>query len=127
MNTNYTSKITDGSIYDVSTYSDRDLYNILDLDNPSDRELEAKILSMVNKYTRMKGNLSSDMLAQFFIDIHTRFFDLPEDENAEEEDEEYETDPDTDTEYEGFIDYGETMNLQANDVNVPKDPGVNVI
>ena len=128
MNTNYTSKITEGSIYDVSTYSDRDLYNILDLDNPTDRELEAKILSMVNKYTRMRGNLSSDMLAQFFIDIYARFFELPDDESRSEyEEDENETDPDTDTEYEGFIDYGETMNLQANNVNVPTEPGVDVI
>lgn len=67
------------SFYDVNSYSDRELYDILELDNPSDRVLEAKILSMVNKYTRMAGNMSADMLAQFFIDIYARFFDLAED------------------------------------------------
>ena len=106
MDTYFTSNnITTGSIYDVSTYSDRELYDILDLDNPTDRELEAKILTMVNKYTRT-GNLSSDMLAQFFIDIYTRFFEVPEDNseyNTEnEEDQDTDTDTDTDTYYEGF-------------------------
>jgi hypothetical protein len=114
MNTNSNSnKITTGSIYDVSTYSDRDLYNILDLDNPSDRELEAKILAMVNKYTRMKGNLSSDMLAQFFIDIYTRFFDIPESESEYDTENEHEEEYDSDSEpeYEGFTtDYSEPMN-----------------
>ena len=47
------------SIYDVNSYTDRELYDILELDNPSDRVLEAKILSMVNKYTRMAGNMSA--------------------------------------------------------------------
>jgi hypothetical protein len=66
------------SIYDVQSYTDDELYNILELDNPSDRILEAKILSMVNKYSRMAGNMSADMLAKFFIDIYARFFDLAE-------------------------------------------------
>jgi len=128
MDTNSNSnKITAGSIYDVSTYSDRDLYNILDLDDPSDRELEAKILAMVNKYTRMKGNLSSDMLAQFFIDIYTRFFDIPDDES--EYDTENETperyDSDTETEYEGFTaDYGNLMVQKVNGLNIAPEYNV---
>lgn len=125
MDTNINSnKITTGSIYDVSTYSDQDLYNILDLNNPSDRELEAKILAMVNKYTRMKGNLSSDMLAQFFIDIYTRFFDIPEGESEydteNENAEEYDSDADQD--YEGFTaDYGETMIAKVDGLNVKSE------
>jgi hypothetical protein len=131
MNSN-SNNITTGSIYDVSTYSDQDLYNILDLNNPSDRELEAKILAMVNKYTRMKGTLSADMLAQFFIDIYARFFEMPEQES------EYDTDYDTDNEEtdeveydqtrrEGFqVEYGDTMNLKNESVNIPSDPGVDV-
>ena len=74
------------SIYDVNAYSDQELYDILELDNPTDRVLEAKILSMVNKYTRMSGNMSADMLAQFFIDIYSRFFDVAEDEYPDEYD-----------------------------------------
>ncbi len=32
-------------LYDVSSYSDSELYELLDLNNPTDRELEAKIIS----------------------------------------------------------------------------------
>jgi hypothetical protein len=93
------------SIYDVNSYSDQELYDILELDNPTDRVLEAKILSMVNKYTRMSGNMSADMLAQFFIDIYTRFFDV-------------ETPEDDDT-IEGFqTSFGNVFSLTAN-VSVP--------
>lgn len=116
---NNSNQITTGSIYDVTTYSDKDIFNILDLNNPSDRELEAKILTMVNKYTRMKGTLSADMLAKFFIDIYNRFFEMPEQDSESE----YYTDYDTDNDSvnsdsrnslrEGFQDsYDNTMNLQ---------------
>jgi len=37
-------------IYDVNKYTDEELYNILDLINPSDRELEAKIFFLIHKY-----------------------------------------------------------------------------
>lgn len=69
-------KTTD--LYDVSTYSEKELYAILDLDNPSDRVLEAKILSMVNKYSHMHGN-DAELLTNFFINIYTHFFDTEPD------------------------------------------------
>jgi len=70
---------TNNDLYDVRTYTDEELYNVLELNNPSDRELEAKILLMVNKYTRMGGD-AADKLAQFFIDIYSHFFDISDDE-----------------------------------------------
>lgn len=71
--------------YEVSQYTEQELYTILDLNNPSDRELEAKILSYVRKYSNF-GNASGDKLAQFFIDIYKRFFEVeePRDETTEE-------------------------------------------
>lgn len=71
--------------YDVSQYTEQELYTILDLNNPSDRELEAKILSYVRKYSNF-GNASGDKLAQFFINIYKRFFEEEEEEheNVEE-------------------------------------------
>ncbi len=36
--------------YDVATYSDAEIYDILDLSSPTDRELEAKILHMIWRY-----------------------------------------------------------------------------
>ena len=68
-----------GDIYNVNGYSDKELYNILDLINPTDRELEAKILHMVWKYDNM-GN--GNTLSTFFRSIYDRFFEYG---NNEEE------------------------------------------
>jgi len=62
-------------IYDVNKYTDEELYNILDLVNPSDRELEAKIFHMINKYKNMQ-NESGNKLAIFFNNIYARFFEI---------------------------------------------------
>lgn len=58
-------------IYNVNGYSEKELYDILDLMNPTDRELEAKILHMIWKYDNM-GN--SSHLSSFFRSIYDRFF-----------------------------------------------------
>jgi len=81
-----TNKRSDDEIYDVSTYSDAELFDILDLSQPTDRELEAKIIFLYRKYKNMQ-NKSGDELAQFFLDIHNHFF---ENEKEEEDDEETE-------------------------------------
>jgi len=74
--------------YDVSQYTDEQLFRILDLNNPSDRELEAKILTMVRKYSNF-GNSAGDKLTQFFIDIYNHFFENdepdPNDDDQEKE------------------------------------------
>ena len=64
-------------LYDVSKYTDEQLYNILDMDNPSDRELEAKIVHLINKYSNMQ-NEAGYKLAVFFQNIYSHFFDLNE-------------------------------------------------
>ena len=61
-------------IYNVSSYSDDELFAILDLVNPTDRELEAKILHMIWKYENF-GNESGDRLVRFFKEIFDHFFD----------------------------------------------------
>ena len=66
-------------IYDINGYTDPELYAILDLSNPTDRELEAKILHMIWKYENF-GNASGDRLVRFFNDIYARFFDTGEQE-----------------------------------------------
>ena len=43
------SRMKKEDIYDISSYSDNELYEILDLVNPTDRELEAKILMMIHE------------------------------------------------------------------------------
>lgn len=82
-------------LYDVSAYSDEELFDILELDNPSDRVLEAKILSMVHRYDSMEGE-EAEMLSAFFIEIYTRFFDTEIDHS----------DSDSSDIEEGFVGYG---------------------
>ena len=55
--------------YNVNNYSDEELYKILDINNPSDRELEARINSLIFKYSNM-DNDSGNKLADFFSDIY---------------------------------------------------------
>ena len=81
----------DDEIYNVNEYSDVDLYTMLDLNNPSDRELEAKILTTIDKY-RETDNTS---LETFFEDVYSHFFEEDEEDEEEEEEED-------DDEKEGF-------------------------
>lgn len=70
------------NIYDVNKYTDEELYNILDLVNPTDRELEAKIFYMINKYKNIQ-NESGNNLAIFFNNIYARFFEIVDVDNDE--------------------------------------------
>tara|TARA_Y100000816_G_scaffold291476_1_gene282947 strand:+ start:4526 stop:7798 length:3273 start_codon:yes stop_codon:yes gene_type:complete len=70
--------------YNVKNYSDKDLYNILDLVNPTDRELEAKLNNMIWKYDNIGGE-SGEKLSKFFTDIYEHFFEVDEEEEEEEE------------------------------------------
>ena len=102
-------------VYNVDNYTDKELYDILDLTDPSDRVLEAKINSMIVKYETI-GNDSGDELAKFFKDIYERFFEVEYDTDADEEQNETEVQPpdfskkeDTEkkdsSESEGVVDY----------------------
>ena len=73
---------TKNDIYDINKYTDVELYNILDIVNPTDRELEARILFLIHKYENMQ-NKSGDELANFFTNIYNHFFET-EDENGDE-------------------------------------------
>jgi len=69
-------------IYDVNKYTDEELYNILDLINPTDRELEAKVFFLIHKYENMQ-NQSGNELANFFKQIYNHFFETSDDEYEE--------------------------------------------
>jgi len=60
--------------YDIQNYTDEQLFRILDLDNPSDRELEAKILHLIWKYSNFH-NESGQKLMDFFQNMYDHFFD----------------------------------------------------
>jgi len=70
--------------YDISQYTDGELYSILDLNHPTDRELEAKLIHMINKYSSMQ-NESGYRLANFFQNIYSHFFEEEEEEGYERE------------------------------------------
>ena len=71
--------------YDINDYTDEQCFELLDLNNPSDRELEMKIIQQMDKYEN-----KSKRLYNFFEQMYDRFFDEEEDEEEEEEDEEEE-------------------------------------
>lgn len=71
--------------YDISNYTDAQLYKILDIDNPTDRELEAKIILLVNKYDRIPTP-DGQNLSIFFRNVYNHFFN-DEDEDEDESNE----------------------------------------
>jgi hypothetical protein len=71
---------TENQIYEVSKYTDKELFDILDLINPTDRELEAKIIFLYERYRNMQ-NKSGNELAKFFKDIYEHFFGLDEEDD----------------------------------------------
>jgi hypothetical protein len=100
-------------IYDINGYTDPELYAILDLSNPTDRELEAKILHMIWKYENF-DNASGDRLVRFFNDIYTHFFDSGEQDNIIEGME-------TSTAAAGFADVASFADRTPPDQNIGRD------
>ena len=74
------NKNSQNDMYDINKYTDEELFNILDVNSPTDRELEARILFLVNRYENMQ-NKSGDELATFFKQIYNHFFDASDDED----------------------------------------------
>jgi hypothetical protein len=71
-------------IYDVSTYTDAELYDVLDLVNPSDAELEAKIVMMLQKYESDESDEGQE-LYHFYDKIYNRFFEDDNEDQPQEE------------------------------------------
>ena len=61
-------------LYDITKYSDNELYEMLDLNNPTDRELEAKILSVIDQYSHVEGT-NATQIKSFFEDVYSHFFE----------------------------------------------------
>ena len=101
-------------LYNIEAYTDEELYDILDVNNPTDRELEAKILFMIHKYEKMNPR-SGKKLSTFFESVYDHFFD---DEDGEETKDENATNEETEleNEQEGFTNLN---NLVKNTTKVP--------
>jgi hypothetical protein len=74
--------------YNVNNYTDNELFDLLDLTNPTDRVLEAKIIQMINKYSIIQ-NESGKKLTEFFQNIYDHFFYDEEDDEIENEEDEF--------------------------------------
>ena len=60
------------NMYNIETYTDAELLDVLDLNNPTDRELEAKIVSLIRKYENMQNQ--SVKQHHFKVNERLRFF-----------------------------------------------------
>ena len=69
------------NLYDIQEYTEKELFEILDLNSPTDRELEAKILMNIHKYQDVETK-AGKKLVEFFESMYNYFFD---DEEEEEE------------------------------------------
>ena len=65
--------------YEVNNYSDEQLYDILDMNHPTDRELEAKIIQMMRKYENIPTEIGKKLYT-FFDNMYKRFFDTDSDD-----------------------------------------------
>ena len=68
-------------VYNVNNYSDSELYDILDMNHPTDRELEAKLIQMIRKYEDIPSDVGKQLYT-FFDNIYKRFFDDPDDDDT---------------------------------------------
>ena len=77
----YSIFITNMSEFDIDKYNANDLYELLGVEpSISDRELEAKILSMINQYKNAKVTSNGrdneyDQVINFMIEIYKFFFE----------------------------------------------------
>ena len=79
-------KYGDDDIYDVSKYSDPELYQIVGLhETVSDEELEATLWKHIHHYQQVR-NPTGAMLAQFFYDMYKRWFEVSDDDDESDED-----------------------------------------
>ena len=75
------------NLYNIDEYTDAELYNILDLVDPSDRVLEARIIQLIHKYQGMNSE-PGQKFTQFFKNMYNHFF---YDDNSDDEISSYQT------------------------------------
>lgn len=76
----------DPDAYNVKKYTDVELFELMDLTHPSDRELEARIIQLIRKYSIIH-NQSGRLIKKFFEDVYDHFFDNEEEDDDEDDDE----------------------------------------
>ena len=101
-------------LYNIESYDEGEMYSILDLVNPSDRELEAKLLMMIDKYNNINSK-SGDKLKKFFQNMYNHFFS-----NEEESDNEYDSEDEDDI-IETMVNIKENKEALKNSVDNQKE------
>jgi hypothetical protein len=69
-------------IHNIDSFTDNELFDILDLNSPTDRELEAKILFYIRKYKDL-NNEAADKLVTFFENVYDHFFESIQEEQED--------------------------------------------
>lgn len=64
-------------LYNIEKYSEDELFQMLDLNNPTDRELEAKLLFTIEKYSELHEP-DAKQIHTFFEDAYAYFFENDE-------------------------------------------------
>ena len=105
----------DRNIYDVNTYSDKELLDILDLTNPTDRELEAKLILYIRKYDNI-DSLSAKLLSKFYHDIYYHFFEVEEDEDEVEVEQNVKNENENENENENKFGFGALFGFGNNKI-----------
>lgn len=80
--------------YDVKKYTDKELFELMDLSNPTDRELEARIIQLIRKYSTIHND-TGRVIMKFFQDVYDHFF---EEDEEDQEDKDEDDDDDNDQE-----------------------------
>lgn len=133
--------------YQASDYTEKELIeDILGLKDPTDSELEARIIQMIDKYNQVESTANEKLLYDFFNDVYNRFFTTEEEQQEqatvsdanENIEEEYQIEPDsyvlTNTDANGAptrlnaqnTNSNETssINANANNIQVTKQVGL---
>lgn len=87
-------------IYNINEYTNAELLDILDLNHPSDRELEAKIIMMIEKYSNSPNQ--NEQLQTFFEQIYQRFFETSDNDEEDHQPDDEEDDNNNKTIVEGM-------------------------
>ena len=72
-------------MYNIKDFTDKELFQLMDLDSPSDRVLEMQIHILMNKYESMDNKMGKEMFS-FFTDVYNHFFENEVQEDQEDQD-----------------------------------------
>jgi len=95
--TNQKRKKIKEDIWDISIYTDEEIiHNLLNMSNPTDRELEIKIWSTLQQYKTAPPTPENIRWMKFYDQIYHRLFSFSEEEEEEEEEDEDDAEEDDD-------------------------------